>query len=232
MRALGSGSGRLLFVDAIEDPVDEAARFVGAELLRHLEGLVDRHLRGDAGSPQQLEDALAEDVAVDDRHPLELPVLRVATDQLVDLGLVHLGAAHERLRELARLRVHRVPAPELVEMRLGILLALHVELVEQLQRELAGLASASHQRFPRALRPRPALGSRGAPRRARSHAAISSAASAASSPRLPTAPPARSHACSSVSAVITPKVTGTPVSSPARAMPWAEIGRASCRERV
>src|SRR6202035_631838 len=182
------------------------------------EGLVDRHLRRDAGSPQQLEDALAEDVAVDDRHPLELPVLRVADDQLVDLGLVHLGAAHERLRELACLRIHRVPAPELVEMRLGILLALHVELVEQLQGELAGLAAASHQRFPRAVPPRPA---RGAPRRARSHAAISSAASAASSPRLPTAPPAPSHACSSVSAVITPKVTGTPVSRPTRMMPCA-----------
>ena len=34
-----------------------------------------------------------------------------------------------------------------------------------------------------------------------------------------TTPPARSHACSSVSAVITPKVTGMPVSSPTREMP-------------
>src|SRR5689334_19148087 len=215
MGGLGSGSGRLLFVDAIEDPVDEAARLVGAELLRHLEGLVDRHLRGHAGAPQQLEDALPEDVAIDHRHALELPVLGVARDQLVDLALVHLGAPHQRLRALARLRIDRVPPPELVEMRLGILLALHVQLVEQLERQLAGLAAA-HQRFPR-------RGARAArvPRRARCHAAISSAASAASSPRLPTAPPARSHACSSVSAVITPKVTGTPVSSPARAMPWA-----------
>ena len=38
------------------------------------------------------------------------------------------------------------------------------------------------------------------------NSAISSAAPAASSPRLPTSPPARSHACSSLSAVITPKV--------------------------
>ena len=40
---------------------------------------------------------------------------------------------------------------------------------------------------------------------------ISSAASAASSPRLPTSPPARSHACRSSSDVMTPNVTGTPV---------------------
>src|SRR4029077_14173788 len=216
MGGLGSGSGRLLFVDAIEDPVDEAARLVGAELFRHLEGPVDRHLRGPPGAPQQLEDALPEDVAIDHRHALELPVLGVARDQLVDLALVHLGAPHQRFRELARLRIDRVAPPELVEVRPGILFALHVQLVEQLERQLAGLAAAAHQRFPR-------RGARAArvPRRARSHAAISSAANAASSPRLPTAPPARSHAPSSVSAVIPPKVTGTPVSSPARAMPWA-----------
>ena len=50
---------------------------------------------------------------------------------------------------------------------------------------------------------------------ARTNSAISMAASAASSPRLPTAPPARSQACSSVSAVMTPKVIGTPVASAA-----------------
>src|SRR5262245_23028787 len=61
----------------------------------------------------------------------------------------------------------------------------------------------------------------------RTHSAIWSAASAASSPRLPTSPPARAHACSSVSAVITPKVVGTPVVSATCRIP-AAASRATC----
>src|SRR5688572_27683317 len=209
MAACPSGGGRLFLVDAIQDPVDEAAGLVGAELLRDLERLVDRHLGRHAGRPAQLEDRLPEDVAVHHRHPLELPVLRVALDQLVDLGLVALGPAHEGFGELPRLGIHRMPHPEVVEVRLGLPLALDVHLVEELERELPRLAPAAHQR--------PAF----RPRSERSQPAISSAARAASSPRLPTTPPARSHACSSVSAVITPKVTGTPVSSATRLMPCA-----------
>jgi hypothetical protein len=61
----------------------------------------------------------------------------------------------------------------------------------------------------------------------RTHSAIWSAASAASSPRLPTSPPARAHACSSVSEVITPKVAGTPYSSATCRIPEA-ASRAIC----
>jgi hypothetical protein len=49
--------------------------------------------------------------------------------------------------------------------------------------------------------------------------AISTAARAASAPLLPCAPPVRAAACSSVSQVSTPKITGMPVSIPARRMP-------------
>ena len=171
-------------------------------------------LGGRLAHPQELEDALAEDVPVDHRHPVELPVLRVLRDELVDLRLVELGAAHEPLRELARVRIDGMPRPELVEVRLGVALALHVELVEELQRDLARLPALAHQRYLRRDVDR-------RPRAARTNSAISSDASAASSPRLPTAPPARSHACSSVSAVMTPKLMGTPVASAACVMPWA-----------
>ena len=130
-----------------------------------------------------------------------------------------------RLGELARVGIDRMPRPELVEMRLRIALALHVELVQELQRHLAGLAAPAHRGYPL----------RDADRRpprvwvARTNSAISMEASAASSPRLPTAPPARSHACSSVSAVITPKLIGTPVASAA----WRDAlgGRARTRTR-
>src|SRR5437667_2110695 len=51
--------------------------------------------------------------------------------------------------------------------------------------------------------------------------AISIAVTAASKPLLPALPPARLTACSSVSHVSTPKITGTPLSSAARATPLA-----------
>src|SRR4051812_26282578 len=55
----------------------------------------------------------------------------------------------------------------------------------------------------------------------RSSDTISIAVSAASSPLCPSLPPSRSSACSRVSTVSTPKITGTPVSSAARVMPAA-----------
>ena len=172
--------------------------------LRDLERLVDRDLGRHLGRPPQLEDGLAEDVAVDHRHALELPVLRVAADQLVDLGLVALRPPHERLCEFPRLGIHRMPQPEVVEVRLGLALALDVHLVEELERELPGLAAAAHQSPPaRACRP-PARGRTAQPARHLERGERRFLAAVAHPP------PARSHACSSVSAVITPKVDGHP----------------------
>src|SRR5437667_9088569 len=211
-RTHASAGGPQLFVDAVEDSVAEAARLLRAELLRHLERLVDGDLGRHVTGPENLEDAFAQDVPVHHRHALELPVLRVLGDQLVDLLLVELGPAHEGLGEIPYLDVHGMARRELAEVRPGRALALDVQLVEQLERQLAGLAALAHQR--RRFAARPALSSR-------LQATISSTARAASSPRCPTGPPARSHACASVSEVITPKPTGTPVSSPTRDSPWA-----------
>src|SRR6185369_14352967 len=216
-RAPGLAGRPMLFVDAVEDAVDEAARFLRAELLGHLDRLVDHDLRGGFAHPEELEDALPEDVPVHHRHPVELPVLGVLRDELVDLRLVQLGAAHEPLGEFARVRIDGMPRPELAEVRLGIALALDVELVQELQRHLAGLSAPAHRGYPLpdAERRPPRV------RVARTNSAISMEASAASSPRLPTEPPARSQACSSVSAVMTPKLMGTPVASAAWVIPWA-----------
>src|SRR6185369_1298063 len=215
-RAPGLAGRPMLFVDAVEDAVDEAARFLRAEFLGDLDRLVDDDLRGGFAHPEELEDALPEDVPVDHRHPVELPVLGVLRDELVDLRLVQLGAADEPLGELARVRIDRMPRPELAEVRLGIALALHVELIQELERHLAGLPAPAHAYPLRDADRRP-------PRVwvARTNSAISMEASAASSPRLPTEPPARSQACSSVSAVMTPKLMGTPVASAAWVIPWA-----------
>src|SRR5262245_16777090 len=136
-----SGWGAKLFVDAIEEAVDEAAGLVGAELLRHLECLVDRHLGWHVLHPQNLEHALPQDIPINDRHPVELPVLGELRDELVDLRLVKLRAADQDLGEFPHLPVDGMPRPELRQMRLGIALALYVELVEQLERHFARFTS-------------------------------------------------------------------------------------------
>src|SRR3972149_1679317 len=111
--------GAQLLADSVQHAIDEPARFSRAELLRPLEGLVDGHLGRDLDHPEQLENALAQDVPVHHRHAIEIPVLRVLGDHLVDLLLVELGAPDEGLDEPAHLRVHRVAPPELVEVRLA-----------------------------------------------------------------------------------------------------------------
>src|SRR6266545_1405289 len=50
-RTQASAGGPQLFVNAVQDPVDEAARLLGAELLRHLERFVDRDLRRHVPGP-------------------------------------------------------------------------------------------------------------------------------------------------------------------------------------
>src|SRR5262245_28543425 len=144
--------GPELFVHAVEDAVDEPARFLRAELLRDLDRLVDHDPGRRLAHPQELEDTLSENVAVDDGHPVDVPVLRVLRDHLVDLPLVQLRAPHQGFAEFPRVRVHRMPGPELVEMRLGIALALHVELVQELERNLARLSSTTHS-YPRRVAP-------------------------------------------------------------------------------
>src|SRR3990170_3500389 len=59
-------------------------------------------------------------------------------------------------------------------------------------------------------------------RSGRTNSAISTAACAESHPLLPCLPPARSRACSSVSVVSKPSITGTPVSRPTRMIPRAD----------
>ena len=95
-----------------------------ASLMATFGGMSARHM--------QLEHALAQDIAVDHRHPIELPVLGELDDDLVDLLLVELGPAHERLHEGPDLDVHRMARPELVEIGLGARRLLQIQLVEEL----------------------------------------------------------------------------------------------------
>src|SRR5262245_20297901 len=148
MATLGRGGtlGRRpeLFVDAVEDSVDEAAGLVGAELLGDLERLVDRDLRRNRLHPEELEDSLAEDIAIHHGHAVEFPVLGVLRDDLVDLRLVELRPADQDLGERPHFVVDGVAGPELRQVGLGVVLALEVQLVEELERYLASLAALAH----------------------------------------------------------------------------------------
>src|SRR5215470_730723 len=133
------------FVDAIEQAVDESARLLGPELLGDLDRLVDRDLRRHLGRPQELVDRQPEDVAVDDGHPLEVPVLRELRDRVIDLRLVRLHAADERIAEGTRVVVDGMPRPELLVVRNRIVVAVEVELVQELEGDLAGLPALAHR---------------------------------------------------------------------------------------
>src|SRR5215470_9407248 len=100
-----SGWRAKFLVDAIEDAVDEAAGLVRAELLGHLERLVDRHLGWHVLHPEDLEHALPQDVAIDHRHAIEIPVLGELRDELVDLRLVEFGAADQDFGEFTDLPI-------------------------------------------------------------------------------------------------------------------------------
>src|SRR5262245_46585780 len=133
-----------LFVNAVEHAVDEAARLLRPELLGDLDGLVDGDLWRHVLGPQELVEGQPEDVAVDHGHSLEVPVLGELRDDLVDLSLVRLGAAHEGVAEHAGLFVDRVARPELGLVLGGIVLAVQVELVQELKRDFARFPAAAH----------------------------------------------------------------------------------------
>src|SRR5207244_1022088 len=132
------------FVDPVEDAVDEAARLLRAELLGDLDRLVDHDLRRHLGGAEDLIDGHTQNVAVHDRHALEDPVLGVLLDHLVDLGLVRLRATDERLGERPRLAGERMARPELLLVRDGIVLALKIELVEELESDFPGPPARAH----------------------------------------------------------------------------------------
>src|SRR5439155_24523113 len=77
-------------------------------------------------------------------HESEVTEYRAHGVDRVDQRLLRHVAAHQRAREGARLADHRMPIPELVLERRGIVGALLVELVEELERDLPGLAPFSH----------------------------------------------------------------------------------------
>src|SRR5687768_2877484 len=142
-----SGRGAQFPVDAVQDSVDEATRLGGPELLGDLDGLVDGDLAGHARLEEQLVDGQPQDVAIDDGHAVQVPVLGALRDALVDLALLSLGALDEGVGKGTSLVVDRVTCPEVGLERTRVGGAVLLQLIEELQRELAGLADRKSTRL-------------------------------------------------------------------------------------
>src|SRR5207244_13530745 len=94
--------------------------------------------------PQDGVEFEPDDGAVDDGHPLEIPVLGELRDVVVDLRLVRLRAADERVGERVRVVVQGMARPELLVVGDRIVVAVEVELIQELERDLAGFPALSH----------------------------------------------------------------------------------------
>src|SRR3989338_4647019 len=124
---------------------------------------------------QEFERPHPENVAVDDRHPLEVPIVGMLRDHGIELrpGVCH--ALRQQVGEVPDLGGGGVFPPKILE-QLVQRRAPDVELVEDLQGVLAGLAALAHVGY--------------LVRLSLNTANNSMAASAASAPRLMMLPPA------------------------------------------
>src|SRR5437867_2480894 len=132
--ACGRGENDLTRFDAeahgVEDPMDERAGLLVAELLRYLDRLIDDDDRRRRILVDQLIGRDAEDVAIHDGHPRHAPVMRDrAEDRVEPLHLFH-RPLHERARELDYGGLDSLPFPEGLEGVLGRLRR-EVELEEK-----------------------------------------------------------------------------------------------------
>src|SRR3989441_13314114 len=59
-------------------------------------------------------------------------------------SLVLLGATYQHVAKAARVAVDGMTAPELVGVRRRIVLAVDVELIQELERDFAGFATSTH----------------------------------------------------------------------------------------
>ncbi len=130
--------------DGVEDSVEEVDGFGGGVATADFEGFVDDDGGGSVGEADHLGDGGADEVAVNDGHALDAPVLGVGFDEGVDLFLACSGDAMEVFCEASGLGVDVGDGgPEEFADLFGGLLA-EVSLEEHLHGEFSGLAAGAH----------------------------------------------------------------------------------------
>src|SRR2546428_8984070 len=187
--------------DTVQDAVDEGARLLVAEYLHDLDGLIERDASRNVRFVQEFIDRHAQDGSIGNRHPVNCPVLGIAAEQTVQFARMGDNPIDEAFGKGFGLRVGRVLRPEVLQPAGGI--AMDIPLVQNLEGQLAAFAPKAHRDLLRD----ECRG--GLPRRFIT-LAISIAAIPASYPRFTPPIPDRASACSSVSVVSTPKMTGIP----------------------
>src|SRR5260221_5637325 len=95
------------FQNAVEDAVDELRRLIRAEFLGDLDGLIDDDELRRIVLVEELVNGHTHDVAVDDGHARETPVLRLRLNHVVERFQVLDGSLKDLRRELARVRLDR-----------------------------------------------------------------------------------------------------------------------------
>src|SRR5260370_21977031 len=130
--------------DGVDDPVEEVDGFGGGVATADFEGFVDDDGGGSVGEADHLGDGGADEVAVDDGHALDAPVLGVGFDEGVDLFLACGGDAMEVFGEASGLGVDVGDgSPEELANLVGGLLS-EVALEEHLHGEFAGFTACAH----------------------------------------------------------------------------------------
>ena len=128
----------------VEDSVEEVDGLGGGIAAGYFEGLVNDDGGGGVGEAEHLGYGGADEVAVDDGHALDAPVLGVGLDEGVDLLLPGGGYAVEIFGKTSSLGVYVVDGgPEEFADFVGSLLT-EVALEEHLHGEFAGLAAGAH----------------------------------------------------------------------------------------
>src|SRR5437867_200555 len=192
----------VLAKDAVQDAVDEGSRLLVAEQLHDLDGFVERDAGRNVRQVQEFIDRHSQDGPICDRHPVNGPVLGVAAEQSVQFVCVGDDPVDEAFGKGLGLRMCRVLRPEVLQPAGRA--AMDIPLVQDLEGQLASLAAQAHRdlfREGRCLE---------RPGRRFIRLAISIAETPASYPLLTPPTAERACACSSVSVVSTPKMTGKP----------------------
>src|SRR3981081_728836 len=130
--------------DGVENSVEEVDGLGGGVAAADFEGFVDDDGGWGVGVADHLGDGGADEVAVDDGHALDAPVLGVGFDEGVDLFLPVEGDAMEVFGEASGVGVDLFDrGPEEFADFFGGLFA-EVSLEEHLHGEFAGLAACAH----------------------------------------------------------------------------------------
>lgn len=95
-----------LFTDSVKNAVDKDGGLAAAVSLGDLDGLIDDDRRRDELFLKELEHGDPQDIAVDEGHPRDPPVLGISLDQGIDFFFPGDNPPHQPIGVLLDLPVH------------------------------------------------------------------------------------------------------------------------------